>query len=128
DTHDTATFAVWWRDIAPAEASAVVASLQQAGFLAGDDDTPDSDAVLRALLAYLGASRAETVLVNVEDLWLETVPQNVPGTTDDERPNFRRRLARSLDELDALARDEHAPEHAALTQLDRNRRARGGHG
>ena len=64
------------------------------------------------------------VLANVEDLWLETVPQNIPGTTNDERPNFRRRLARSLDELEQLA--ESAPERATLAQLDRSRRARGG--
>jgi 4-alpha-glucanotransferase len=30
------------------------------------------------------------VLVNLEDLWLERRPQNVPGTTD-EYPNWRRR-------------------------------------
>ena len=29
------------------------------------------------------------MLVNLEDLWLEERPQNVPGTTD-EYPNWRR--------------------------------------
>jgi 4-alpha-glucanotransferase len=45
------------------------------------------------------------VLVNLEDLWGELRPQNVPGTVD--RPNFRRRAAWSLERLraseDALA-------------------------
>jgi 4-alpha-glucanotransferase len=36
--------------------------------------------------------------VNLEDLWLETEAQNVPGTTQ-ERPNWRRRLRFTLDEL-----------------------------
>jgi 4-alpha-glucanotransferase len=35
--------------------------------------------------------------VSLEDLWGEVRPQNVPGT--DDRPNFRRRAARSLEEL-----------------------------
>jgi 4-alpha-glucanotransferase len=38
------------------------------------------------------------VLVTLEDLWLEDRPQNVPGTST-ERPNWRRRACRSLDEI-----------------------------
>ena len=54
------------------------------------------EAVLRACLAHLSASPARLVLVNVEDLWLETSPQNVPGTSD-ERPNWRRKAAYGLE-------------------------------
>ncbi|MBN1630324.1 MAG: 4-alpha-glucanotransferase [Thermoleophilia bacterium] len=36
--------------------------------------------ILRALLLYLGASPAAMVVVNLNDLLLETEPQNVPGT------------------------------------------------
>lgn len=39
----------------------------------------DTRVVLEALLRFLAASPAEIVLVNLEDLWLETDPQNVPG-------------------------------------------------
>jgi 4-alpha-glucanotransferase len=38
------------------------------------------------------------VLVNLEDLWGATEPQNVPGTST-ERPNWRRKLRYSLEEL-----------------------------
>ena len=38
------------------------------------------------------------VVATLEDLWGERRPQNVPGTTD--RPNWRVRLARTLEELD----------------------------
>jgi 4-alpha-glucanotransferase len=51
------------------------------------------EAVLEALLRFLGESAAELVAVNLEDLWLEHRPQNVPGTAS-ERPNWRRKLAR----------------------------------
>ena len=36
------------------------------------------------------------VIVNLEDLWGETEPQNWPGTYR-ERPNWRRRAARTFD-------------------------------
>ncbi len=39
-------------------------------------------ALLRLRLDHLAASPARMVLVNLEDLWQETEPQNVPGTHD----------------------------------------------
>ncbi|NJD10816.1 MAG: 4-alpha-glucanotransferase, partial [Gemmatimonadetes bacterium] len=60
--------------------------------------TDGERALLEALLAHLAASTARAVLVNLEDLWLERAPQNVPGTSS-ERPNWRRRLARTLAEI-----------------------------
>jgi len=71
--------------------------------------------LLEALLRHLGSSRAETVLVNVEDLWLETNPQNVPGTSR-ERVNWRRKSQRTLAEL----RD--SPESGGLLRLLREAR------
>jgi 4-alpha-glucanotransferase len=41
------------------------------------------------------------VLANLEDLWQATEPQNVPGTWR-ERPNWRRKAAHALEELDRL--------------------------
>lgn len=54
--------------------------------------------VLRALLAWLRAGEAEIALVTIEDLWLESEPQNVPGTSS-ERPNWRRKARYTLEEL-----------------------------
>ena len=55
-------------------------------------------AVRDALLKFLAKSAADFVLVNIEDLWLETLWQNVPGTMN-EHPNWRRKLKLTLDEL-----------------------------
>lgn len=52
-------------------------------------------ALLRAVLQHLARTPAPYLLVALEDLWLETAPQNVPGTFL-ERPNWRRRMAHGL--------------------------------
>jgi 4-alpha-glucanotransferase len=61
---------------------------------------PSVDEVLDALLRYLAQSPAETVLVTLEDLWNEERSQNVPGTSA-ERPNWRRKASRTIEELRA---------------------------
>jgi len=57
--------------------------------------------IFRACLEFLGRSPAAVVLVNLEDLWQETNPQNIPSTGD-RRPNWRRRLRYSVEELEGL--------------------------
>ncbi len=58
----------------------------------------------RKLRSFLGAIRflaksmADIVLINMEDLWQETLPQNVPAT-DQERPNWRRRMRPSIEQI-----------------------------
>ena len=52
------------------------------------------------LVEVLAASPARMVLINLEDLWGETEPQNVPGTHD-ERPNWRRKARYTFEELSA---------------------------
>jgi 4-alpha-glucanotransferase len=78
NTHDTATFAAYITAM-------------------GHDDP---QAALRAALSKLMKSAAHTVNVAVEDLWLELEPHNVPGTTSAERPNWRRPMRYSLEELE----------------------------
>ncbi len=73
--------------------------LRQQGWLQGD--TEDVRAVLQACFRYLAASPARVVLVNLEDLWLEVEPQNVPGTGQ-ERPNWRRKARLSLEGFGSL--------------------------
>jgi 4-alpha-glucanotransferase len=69
--------------------------LERTGYLHG----PAEPETLRdALLAFLAASHARMLLVNLEDLWREERPQNVPGTST-ERPNWRRRTRPSLEEI-----------------------------
>jgi 4-alpha-glucanotransferase len=52
--------------------------------------------VFQAIVAFLSKSKAEIVMVNLEDLWLETRPQNTPGTST-ERINWRRKASHTLE-------------------------------
>jgi 4-alpha-glucanotransferase len=119
NTHDLPTFQGYWtgRDIDDFRALGIIDDEEAARDHAGREATckatlrclaarglldatqaGDVEAVMRALLCHLAAGDAEMVLVNLEDLWLETAPHNVPGTLD-ERPNWRRKLRYSIDEL-----------------------------
>ncbi len=91
--------------------------LRHGGWLAGDPSPRAAAEMLRACLRFLADSEAASVVVNLEDLWLEPAPQNVPGTSD-ERPNWRRRARYTLDEIFRM------PDVIdALDELDRRRRA-----
>jgi 4-alpha-glucanotransferase len=68
---------------------ALITFLRNKGFLKGE---ASPQAVHSASMAYLSTRSANLVLLNLEDLWLETRPQNVPGTAQ-ERPNWRRKTA-----------------------------------
>jgi 4-alpha-glucanotransferase len=57
--------------------------------------------VFQALLAHLRTGPAEVVLLNLEDAWLETQPQNVPGTTR-ERVNWQRKARFPIESWDRL--------------------------
>jgi 4-alpha-glucanotransferase len=61
-----------------------------------------SRAILRTCLENLAASPSRLVLVNLEDLWEETEPQNVPGTHT-ERPNWQRKARFSFEEFSTRA-------------------------
>lgn len=59
-------------------------------------------AVLHQRLEHLAASPARMMLVNLEDLWGETEPQNIPGTHL-ERPNWQRKARFSFEEFSTRA-------------------------
>ena len=61
----------------------------------------DPQAVLKAILSWLGQSQAPMVLINLEDLWLETQPQNIPGTGS-EQPNWQHKARYSLEEFSQM--------------------------
>jgi len=104
NTHDHPTFAGWWkeRDIDDRLALGLLdaeggrrerARRERARRVLGTTLRTPRGAKLAPIaktLAALGATSAQRVVVSVEDLWGETQPQNVPGTTD-QRPNWRRR-------------------------------------
>ena len=124
NTHDTPTFAGFLagRDIAgrvhrrvldagraadehlrrQEEVAALRGALGRVVQQASDAPVPRYAADLDLLCACLGRlarSEAGTVIVNLEDLWLELQPQNVPGTGPREYPNWRRRARYALERL-----------------------------
>jgi len=118
NTHDMPPFAALWQgadieerlkqgllnesDVPPererrqALRLALARFLEQEGWL--KDAPTDTLTILRACLAFLAASAARCVLINLEDLWLETQPQNIPSTLE-EYPNWRRKARYSLEEF-----------------------------
>lgn len=121
NTHDMPPFEGYWegRDIAErvnlgwlteseaeteaalraAHKKTLAAFLRSQGLLNGD--TEDSDKVFAAALEWLGRSPASFVLVNLEDLWQETRPQNVPGTFR-ECANWTRKARYRVEDLQKL--------------------------
>jgi 4-alpha-glucanotransferase len=77
----------------------------------------DRGRVLVAALEWLAASEAEIVLVNLEDLWGERVPQNVPGMPE---RSWRHKLREGLEETMA---DTHV--RNVLTRIQERRKADG---
>jgi 4-alpha-glucanotransferase len=78
----------------------VLEKLRQEGRI-GDDADPKW--VLRACLTHM-AQYGEPLFVvsNLEDLWLSGEPQNRPGTTWTQQPNWQTKAAHSLEALDGL--------------------------
>ena len=88
--------------------------LRSKGWLKDGDN--DDRTVLKACLSFLASSQARVVLVNMEDLWLETQSQNVPSTSD-RNPNWRRKARYTLEEFCQL------PEvRDTLKEIDRLRK------
>jgi 4-alpha-glucanotransferase len=122
NTHDMPPFAAFWRGleierwqalglITEAQAKTrtedrhaakrnLARFLQHQGYLKGDPG--DAGLVFRACLTFLADSRAPLLLVNMEDLWLETEQQNVPGVVDGH-PNWQRKARYDLDSFSKMA-------------------------
>jgi len=77
--------------------SAVIHYLQMTGFTL--DESASTDDVMRAVTLALADSDASVLMLNLEDAWLEPEPQNVPGTTEAHYPSWKRRAAKSLEEI-----------------------------
>ena len=117
NTHDIPTFTAMWEGLDIADRlqlglideegaekdrsdreelrRALAADLRRRGLLGQETD---GHSVMRAAQRYLASSSARMMLVNLEDLWDERRPQNVPGTGA-ERPNWVRRAARTFEEF-----------------------------
>jgi 4-alpha-glucanotransferase len=139
NTHDLPMFAAFWRgqDIglrrrrgwltdeqarrARAERArvreALVAFLRTEGRILSPGE-PSARVALAGVLRHLAAGPARMMVVNLEDLWGETRPQNVPGTAD-ELPNWRRRARPSLEAFRRMAGVVGTLEEVARLRRDR---------
>ncbi len=117
NTHDMFPFAAFWQEqdilerqkmklLNDDEASkeleqrrhvkrTLISILQYRGLT--NDLALDTEATLKAVLSLLAASPVYALVLNLEDLWLETKPQNVPGTR--RKQNWTRKTAYSLEKL-----------------------------
>jgi 4-alpha-glucanotransferase len=112
-SHDTPTFAGWLKGndiadrvryglLAESGVTAVAEERQRSiRWLAAQlgSSVEDPRAFLSALLEWLGRSRSPLVVPWLEDLWLEEVAVNLPGTPSSVRPNWQRPMRRRLDEI-----------------------------
>jgi 4-alpha-glucanotransferase len=118
NTHDMPTFASFWegtgiddrlalglldekgsreeKEMRSRVKRALATFLRRRGWL--KDCGSGAEEVLAACLSFLAGSRAGVVIVNLEDLYLETNPQNVPGTSK-ERPNWLRKARHGFEEI-----------------------------
>ena len=120
NTHDMPPFAAFWQDLDIEERfelglitrsdmilemearqwmkKVLIDYMKQMGWLTASEG--DTVAMLRSCLAFLSASQASMVLVNLEDLWQETVSQNVPGTNRES--NWRHKARYGFDEFSKM--------------------------
>ena len=91
--------------------TALVRYLRKKGYLSAA--APGTRDVLLGCLRRLADGQSPLLLVNLEDLWEATDPQNVPGTWR-ERPNWRRKAKLSLEQV-----QQNAEFAAILAELDR---------
>lgn len=127
-THDHQTLEGWWKgddvqaridhDLVPAELAQkdldlrveerlqICELLESAGFQAPDPETralspEDLDRFIIDLHTLLAQGPSMLLSVRLADLTKEQVPTNIPGTST-SHPNWRTRLAVTLDDLDEL--------------------------
>ncbi len=81
-----------------AQCRALTAYLRRMRLLRGK---AEASTLLAALHRYLAETRVKLMLVNLEDLWGETEPQNVPGTGAPQ-PNWRRKTRPSFEEFSQM--------------------------
>ena len=136
NTHDMHPFAAFWQsaDITERQAlgvlraeqadaetvlrragkTSLVQCLRRRGLL--NPGEPSTRQVYQSVCRLLAGSDARELLLNIDDLTGGTLAQNIPGTVA-EHPNWQRRSAKSLEELEA------DPEiNVFLKEIDRRRK------
>ena len=94
-SHDLAPFKGWRENASHGDIAKLENAVTEAGVNTGD--------LLADAYAFVAKTPCAVMLVQADDLSEETEPLNVPGT-DTERPNWRRRLSVTVEEISALRR------------------------
>jgi glycogen debranching enzyme len=92
-SHDLAPFKGWEASASDADRFKLERAVEKEGLWSGD--------LMAGAHALVAKSPSAVMLVQADDLTGETEPLNVPGT-DEERPNWRRRLSADVDAIPAL--------------------------
>ncbi len=93
-SHDLAPFKGWRESASQGDVAKLENAIADAGVNSGD--------LLSDAHAFVAKTPCAIMLVQADDLSEETEPLNVPGT-DTERPNWRRRLSVTVEEIPDLA-------------------------
>lgn len=96
-THDLPPLAAFWEGADDATRAALVRMLEKYGDL-GTDNASDLFHVVLAAYRSLGRSAARLLLLQLEDVLMQREQVNTPGTFD-EVPNWRHKLARTIEEI-----------------------------
>ena len=94
NTHDMPTFAGFWEQDGAPRRRLAAAVARRGHRAAGGPE------VLAGCLEELARSQAGCLMIDLEDLWWEREPQNVPGTAGEL--NWRRTARYGVDELDGV--------------------------
>jgi 4-alpha-glucanotransferase len=94
NTHDLPPFAAFWRDEKMLNRMGISLFLHRKGWLKAP--VLNVKTILEGCLKHLAAGRSRILLVNLEDLWLETESQNIPGTQN-EYPNWQRKARKDIE-------------------------------
>ena len=100
DTHDLPPFAAWWARDCAAQRNTVIDTLRGERHARTRATSPTPPRHSARSIAGSACPRRRSSSPRSEDLWLETEPQNRPGTPSDE--NFRHRGTYGFDDLDDL--------------------------
>jgi len=114
-THDLPTLTAFWEHQV-ADRARLIAALRQARVI-GENEEVNAPPTLSAY-RFLAAGSTRLVMVQIEDILGVREQVNKPGTTDEEHPNWRRKLPLTLAQL------TESSEFQALAQALADRRYR----
>lgn len=101
NNHDMPPFKTWWQQKNSHDRKSLSMFFYRKGWL--KTPTNNTRAILKTHLRYLAASRARLIMINLEDLWQETAPQNIPGTIT-EYPNWQRKARKDFETFSRMPR------------------------